>query len=732
MRAFFFNLTWLIPLFPLLAFAVIILFTQENRKLSHSIGIGAAAVSWLIGWGVAFSAFATPQLVEDPIHLQAKWIPTGTSWLQIGTWIDPLAAIMLFMVPFVCLMIFIYSVGYMGFGTDHVDPNYSRFFAYISLFAAGMLGLVVSENLLTLFISWEIMGLCSYLLIGFWFAKNYADPAKITPREAGLKAFLVTKVGDLFLLLGILYLHTQTGSLSYDVIFSQGVLQALAENSVTIPLLGTWSVASLIGLLIFGGVIGKSAQFPLHVWLPDAMEGPTPVSALIHAATMVSAGVFLIVRIFPLLDIVVETGDHNPTMGVIAFIGAFTAFFSSTIAVAQDDIKGVLAFSTISQLGYMVAALGIGAHVAGAFHLITHAFFKALLFLGSGSVIVGCHHEQDMMNMGGLKDNMPITFRTFLAGGLALSGFPVITSGFWSKDEILTDAWDAFLQQGFVSWPFFVWLLLTLAAFLTAFYTARQISLTFLGKPRSHHAEHAQETPTTMTLPLMALTFFALILGFVNIPEQIVGDGNNWFHQFFEPEFPATPLSVPVMLLSSALTLGGLGLGWLVYGRKPLAYGEMDPLERGLEKINLGWFYKALRNGYYLDEIYQATFVRGTKKLADIANHEEKLVDNLVTLVGRASRAISSALGWMDREVVDGVVNLVGRGGVAVSIFSEAADNKIVDGLINGFAEATNWVGANVLRPIQTGKVQNYLLVVLTAILTLLGFYLAFFYRIPN
>jgi len=727
MRAFFFNLTWLIPLFPFLAFSVIILFTQDNRKLSHSIGIGAAAISWLIGWGVAFSAFATPHLGEVPIHLQAKWIPTGTTWLQIGTWIDPLSAIMLFMVPFVCLMIFIYSVGYMGYGRDHVDPNYSRFFAYISLFAAGMLGLVVSENLLTLFISWEIMGLCSYLLIGFWFAKNYADPTKITPREAGLKAFLVTKVGDLFLLLGILYLHTQTGSLSYDVIFSRGVLRALAENSVTIPLLGTWSVASLIGLLIFGGVIGKSAQFPLHVWLPDAMEGPTPVSALIHAATMVSAGVFLIVRVFPLLRIVIETGHHNPTMGFIAFIGAFTAFFSSTIAVAQDDIKGVLAFSTISQLGYMVAALGIGAYIAGAFHLITHAFFKALLFLGSGSVIVGCHHEQDMMKMGGLKDKMPITFWTFLAGGLSLSGFPVITSGFWSKDEILTDAWDAFLRQGFVSWPFFVWLLLTLAAFLTALYTARQISLTFLGEPRGHHAEHAHETPTTMTLPLIALAFFALTLGFVNMPEQLVGHGNNWFHQFFDPEFPATPLTLPVMLFSVVLALGGLGLGWLVYGRKPLARGEIDPLQRGFQKVKLGWLYRALRHRYYLDELYQATFVRGTIKLADmIANHDEKLIDRLVNLVGRGGRSLSHALGWVDREAVDGAVDLVGRGGVLVSIFSGVADNKIVDGLVNGFAEATGWVGAKVLRPIQTGKVQNYLLVLLTTILALLGFYLAY------
>ncbi|MBS1250032.1 MAG: NADH-quinone oxidoreductase subunit L [Chloroflexi bacterium] len=754
MQEFFFNISWLIPLFPFVAFFVIILFTQGNRKLSHSISIASMGISWLIGWGVAFSAFTTAHLEEHPIHFHIDWFPIGSTWFQIGTWIDPLSAIMLFMVPFVCLMIFIYAVGYMGYGTDEVDPNYSRFFAYISLFAAGMLGLVVSENLLSLFISWEIMGLCSYLLIGFWIDKNYPDPDQITPREAGLKAFLVTKIGDLFLLLGILYLHSQTGSLSYDVVFSHGVLQTLAENMVTLPLLGTWSAASLIALLIFGGVVGKSAQFPLHVWLPDAMEGPTPVSALIHAATMVSAGVFLVVRIFPLLNIVVEMEHHNPAMGFIAFIGAFTAFFSSTIAVAQDDIKGVLAYSTISQLGYMIAALGVGAYVAGAFHLITHAFFKALLFLGSGSVIIGCHHEQDMMEMGGLREKMPITFWTFVAGGFALSGFPIITAGFWSKDEILAHAWHEFLHEGVVSWPFFVWLLLTLAAFLTAFYTGRQIWLTFLGKPRGHHAEHAHETPFSMTVPLMMLAFFALTLGFVGIPEEIVGHGNNWFHGFIGHEYPATPLSVPVMLLSALLAVGGLFLSWLVYGRKPLAHGEMDPLERGMQKIKLGWLYVAMRQKFYFDEIYQATFVQGSIKLADIFYQidyfwviepivrfvakisrllskgtgifDTIFIDKLVNMIGRVGVIFSDFLGVVDNKVLDGIVNSTGRGGVLLSFFSGLTDNKVIDGIVNRIAEVTGWIGVKILRPIQTGKVQNYLLVVLVTILALLGLYLVY------
>jgi NADH-quinone oxidoreductase subunit L len=749
MREFFFNLTWLIPLFPLLAFGIIILFTGKNRKLSHTISIGAMALSWVLGWGVAFSAFLTPHLNEHPIHFYTNWFPTGTTWFHIGTWIDPLSAVTLFMVPFVCLMIFIYSIGYMGYGTDEVDPNYSRFFAYISLFAAGMLGLTVSENLLTLFISWEIMGLCSYLLIGFWFAKNYPDPKKITPREAGLKAFIVTKIGDLFLLLGILYLYSQTGSLSYEVVFSQGVLHTLAEHTVALPLLGTWSVASVIGLLIFGGAVGKSAQFPLHVWLPDAMEGPTPVSALIHAATMVSAGVYLTARIFPLLHVVVEVEHHNPTMGVIAFIGAFTAFFSSTVAVAQDDIKGVLAFSTISQLGYMIAALGIGAYVAGAFHLITHAFFKALLFLGSGSVIIGCHHEQNMMEMGGLRKKMPITFWTFVAGGFALSGFPLITAGFWSKDEILAHAWHEFLHEGVVSWPFFVWLLLTIAAFLTAFYTGRQICLAFLGKPRSHHAEHAHETPSSMTVPLMLLAFFALTLGFAGIPEEIIGYGRNWFHHFVGHEFAATPLSVPVMLLSALLAVGGLFLGWLVYGRKPLAAGQPDPLVKALGPV-----HTVLKNKYYFDELYHATFVRGAIALSDVFFKFDNrwVIDPIINRVGRASAALASALfrfvdvpiidgavnlagrvgaalssalfRFVDIPIIDGTVNLVGRAGAALATaFFRLVDLPIIDGFVNLVGRVTAWAGRG-LRQVQTGRVQNYLLVVFISVLMLLVVYL--------
>ena len=404
-----------------------------------------------------------------------NWLPTGSTWLKVGVQIDPLSAVVIFFVAWTVLAIFVYSIGYHNFGqpkgdhdvaglpphgatiTEHghthsvpsIEPMYSRFFAFISLFAFGMYTLVVSDNLLTLFVGWEIMGLCSYLLIGFWFGKPSA-------RNAAVKAFMTTRIGDVFMLLGIAFVYSFTGSLSFSEIFKPAMLSALSSTPAFFGL----SAAGIIGLFLFIGTVGKSAQWPLHVWLPDAMEGPTPVSAMIHAATMVSAGVYMIIRMFPLISAGWTEGmPLNTTMSVIAFIGAFTALFAASIAVAQNDIKRVLAYSTISQLGFMVAALGIGAYVAAAFHLVTHAFFKALLFLGSGSVIHGMEHgvlhtgehtdAQDMFNMGGLRKKMPITFWTFLIGGFALSGFPVLTAGFWSKDEIFAEAFGKGHIRGF-------------------------------------------------------------------------------------------------------------------------------------------------------------------------------------------------------------------------------------------------------------------------------------------
>ncbi len=554
-------LIWLIPLPPILAFFLIVLFTNRNKALSHTVAIGAALLSWLGAMIVFVRALGAPELGKAPFASAINWIPTADTWLKIGVLVDPLSAVVLFFVAWTVLMIFLYSVGYHNFGQpkgDHdqpglpphgatleehghkhevpsIEPMYSRFFAFISLFAFGMLTLVLSDNLITLFVGWEIMGLCSYLLIGFWYAKPSA-------RDAAVKAFMTTRIGDVFMLLGIVYVYSATGTLSFREIFQPQVLHTLA--TVPTPVLGL-SAAGLIGLLLFIGTVGKSAQFPLHVWLPDAMEGPTPVSAMIHAATMVSAGVYMIIRMFPLISL------DPQTMTVIAFIGSFTALFAATIAVAQNDIKRVLAYSTISQLGYMVAALGSGAYIAAAFHLITHAFFKALLFLGSGSVIHGMEHgilhtgkhvdAQDMFNMGGLRKKMPITFWTFVIGGFALSGFPVLTAGFWSKDEILSSTFNGHMA---------VFITLAVAAFLTAFYTMRQITLTFLGNPRTEAAENAQETHWTMTVPLVVLSIFAIGYGWVGIPEGFPVIGGlipNWFHEFVGSTLAEMPAEAPLI-----------------------------------------------------------------------------------------------------------------------------------------------------------------------------------------
>ncbi len=694
-----FNLTWLIPVFPLLAFAAIVLYVRRWKQVSAWLAVGAIALSFVLSQIVFWTAIGTHGLAEEPFHSVIRWMDTGKTIFQMGVMVDPLTAVMLFMVPLVCTMIFIYAIGYM-----QGDPRYARFFAYVSLFATGMLGLVVADNLFMLFLFWEIMGLCSYLLIGFWFEKPSA-------MKAGLKAFLTTRVGDVFLLMGMLFLYTQTGTLTFSKVLSEGTLQQLAQSTVSLPLLGTMPVATVIALLVFGGTVGKSAQFPLHIWLPDAMEGPTPVSALIHAATMVSAGVYLVVRMFPLFHAV----PHGTAPAVVATIGAFTALFACTIAVAQNDIKKVLAYSTISQLGYMVMALGLGAYVAGAFHLITHAFFKALLFMGSGSVIVGAHHEQDMMEMGGLRSRMKITFWTYIVGTLALAGIPPL-AGFWSKDEILT---DAFAHGHMVAWA-----VGSLAAFLTAFYMGRQIFLVFFGEPRGDHAAHAHESPKTMVYPLVVLAFFAAILGFAGVPEDFPVLGRllgNPFHHFVGHEFAAVPVDFRVMGLSILLACGGLGLGYLIYGRKPLKAGQPDPLTR------LGIVYKVLKNKYYFDEIYHTILIRPTIWLGDVmAVVDKNGLDWVVNAVGRGVVGLGTAL-WrfIDVPVIDGAVNLVGRGGEAFSRMWGWFDHVVVDGIVNGVGAVAAWSGRG-LRNLQTGRLQNYLLIasISTVVLVLLYMFL--------
>lgn len=717
------TLIWLIPLPPILAFFLIVLFTNRNKALSHTIAVGAALLSWAGSMVVFWQAVNTPELGKNPFLSEYRWLPIGDGWFNIGVQIDPLSAVSLFFVAWTVLMIFIYSVGYHNFGQpkgDHdiaglpphgatisdehghqhrvpsIEPMYSRFFAFIGLFAFGMYTLVLSDNLLTLFVGWEIMGLCSYLLIGFWYGKPSA-------RAAMIKAFMTTRVGDVFMLLGIAFLYSQTGTLNYrDILYNEEMLQSLASTPTSF--LGM-SAAGLIGLLLFIGAVGKSAQWPLHVWLPDAMEGPTPVSAMIHAATMVSAGVYMSIRVFPLLSAGMHEGGHlTSTMMVVSFIGAFTALFAATIAVAQNDIKRVLAYSTISQLGYMMAALGIGAYVAAAFHLITHAFFKALLFLGSGSVIHGMEHgvlhtnehvdPQNMFNMGGLRKKMPITFWTFLIGGFALSGFPLVTAGFWSKDEILADAF------GHGHWAVFI--TLAVAALLTAFYTMRQITLTFLGEPRTKAAAHAQETTWTMTLPLVVLAFFAVTAGWAGIPEHFPGLGGlipNWFHEFVggtlleHPE--AVEFSIWPLLTSLVVALGGLALGWYVYRNIPAE--APDPVEKALGPV-----HKVLKNKYYFDELYDFLFIKPAYWFAE----------TFTSL-------------WMDRGVIDGFLHKVAQ---AVGIIGNFFRNKIDKPIINEFmgdgtGNSIKQIGQD-LRPIQTGKVQQYMMFGLSV----LAFSALFFY----
>ncbi len=699
-------LIWLLPLPPLVAFALIVLFTNKRNALSHSLALAGAGLSWLGSMVIFFRAVTREGLAENPLGGQINWLPTGDTWLKIGMQIDPLSAVVLFFVAWTILMIFIYSVGYHNFGAKKghddkpglpphgalvkdkqghkahlpsIEPMYARFFALISLFAFAMYLLVVSDNLLTLYVGWEIMGLCSYLLIGFWYAKPSA-------RAAAIKAFLTTRVGDMFMLLGLAALYSITGTLNFQQILgNEAVLHELAVSSS--PIAG-FSWAGLIGLLLFMGTVGKSAQFPLHVWLPDAMEGPTPVSAMIHAATMVSAGVYLSIRFFPLISAGWEAGmPLTPTMTVMAVIGAFTALFAATIAVAQNDIKRVLAYSTISQLGYMIAALGVGAYVAAAFHLVTHAFFKALLFLGSGSVIHGMEHgvlhtgahidPQDMANMGGLRKKMPSTFITFLAGGLALSGFPVITAGFWSKDEILSGAFNGHYLAVFIA--------LALAALLTAFYTGRQITMTFLGQPRTQAAEHAHESKRVMTVPLVVLAVFAIGAGWAGIPEGfplLGGKIPNWFGEFvgssLHAEHAAGHSLVP-LLTSVIVSLGGLFLGWLVY--RNLKAGAVDPLEK-----SLGGVYRFLKNKYYIDEVYERILIRPARWLAE----------TFTSL-------------WMDKVVLDGILHGIGRFGPWLgNVLRTYFDIPLINGAGDGISAVTRGVGSK-LRVVQTGRIQQYM-----------------------
>ncbi len=716
------SVVWLIPLAPILAFFLIVLFTNRSKWLSHTLAILAALTSAVMVFWVLAQVLGEEHFGEHPISSFLRWFPTGDHWFNISILVDPLTALTLFFVAVTVLMIFIYSVGYHNYGApkgDHdrpglqphgatvsdahghkhtvmsIEPMYSRFFAFFGLFAFGMYLLVTTGNLLILFVGWEIMGLCSYLLIGFWFEKPAAN-------RAAMKAFMTTRVGDVLMLLGIVYLYTQTGRLDFRTLLSPDTLAVLAATPSVIKGL---SVAGLAGLLLFAGTVGKSAQFPLHVWLPDAMEGPTPVSAMIHAATMVSAGVYLVLRAFPLLAV---GGAPLPAM---ALIGGFSAFFAATIALAQNDIKRVMAYSTISQLAYMVAALGVGAYAAAVFHLLMHAFFKALLFLSAGSVIHGVEHgarhasqhldAQDMLNMGGLRRRMPRTYLAFMAGGLALTGIPPF-AGFWSKDAILGGAFEAFLESGVASWGFYAWLLLSASAFLTALYVGRQMFLTFGGQARTPAAEHARETGWAIGLPLLVLAAFATLAGFASVPEELplLGPlfGGNWLLRFVGWQYGEAPLNFGVMGFSVALALAGWAIAWRLYGRRPLAAGQPDPLV-----AVLGPLHTLLRNKYYVDELYTAVVVRPVLAVAGWVYHT------------------------MDRTAIDGFLHAVGRASQRWGELNRRFDRYVVNGAGNLVGEATKRFGRG-LRLVQTGRIQDYLFLALVTV-ALLGGVVYFFVR---
>ncbi len=558
------KLGYVLLFLPLIACGVITLGTLSRRKASGIIAIAAMLAAF--GLSLALFLHYLSHAAAYPLSHTIPWL--DFSWLSLGFGIllDPLSLLMLLIVTGVGSAIFIYSWGYM-----HEDPGFSRYFACLSLFAFSMLGIVLANNLVQIFIFWELVGLSSYLLIGFWYEKASAA-------DAGKKAFLVNRVGDFGFVLGIFFLWSISGLLdaprTFDFLKLQGVLQEAVPAGLIEP-----GALTLIALLLFCGVLGKSAQFPLHVWLPDAMEGPTPVSALIHAATMVAAGVYLLARTFFLYA-------YSPeAMAWVANIGCFTALFAATLAVTQNDIKRILAYSTLSQLGYMVMALGLGGSGVGMFHLTTHAFFKALLFLGAGSIIHAVH-SQNIWDMGGLLKKMPWTSWTFLIGTLALCGiFPL--SGFWSKDEILT------LAAHHGSWIY--WASMA-TAFLTALYMGRLCFTVFFGAPKEKVA-HAHESPAVMTAPLVFLAVLSVFGGFFGIPHFLAKAGEH--HAAFE---------WPVAVSSTLVALAGLGLAFVMYQKQWISAGGIQKRAR--------WIHRLLMHRYYIDDFYDGLVLYGQQSLA--------------------------------------------------------------------------------------------------------------------
>ncbi|MFQ5743505.1 MAG: NADH-quinone oxidoreductase subunit L [Acidobacteriota bacterium] len=709
------DLFWLIPLIPIAGVLINGLLGRRflNERVVAVVACGTIFLSFVLSAG-AFLGLA--QLVPEQRHQEIvlyDWIPAGVAHLsgspaapdsapfivRFGFLLDPLSAVMILVVTGVGFLIHVYSIGYM-----HGDKGFYRFFTYLNLFAAFMLVLVLGNSYGMMFIGWEGVGLCSYLLIGYYFSKKSAG-------DAGKKAFIVNRVGDLGFLLGMLTIFFTFGSLDYSKVF------VAAHNfDVGAP------VITAITLLLFIGAIGKSAQIPLYTWLPDAMEGPTPVSALIHAATMVTAGVYMVARSNVLYSLA------PLSMTVVAAVGGITALYAASIALVQNDIKRVLAYSTISQLGYMFLACGVGAYAAGIFHLVTHAFFKALLFLGAGSVMHALSGELDMWKMGNVKKYMPITYWTFLVGTLAIAGIPGL-AGFFSKDEILWMAW-----AGPNGHPL-LWALGALAAGLTAFYMFRMVFVTFHGSSRMdpHVEEHAHESPLSITIPLTALASLAVVGGYIGIPAVLrvgplaslheAGNIFEWLAPVLGGESHAAlmehgsdgllaslqpgllqeaesaagtihsaGLEFGLMAVSVLIALAGVALAYAIYIRQP---GLADRLAERMSGA-----YRTLFNKYYIDELYDALFVNRAKDLGD-------------------------GLWIFDDAVVDGIVNGVADSTVRAATAGGNFDNQVVDGAVNAVANDLQRT-SRLFRTWQTGFVQNYVLIIVLGIFFLVSAYLFF------
>ena len=671
-----FDLVPFILLFPVFGLLTNLIFGRYlGERLVGIIASGASAAAFVVS---VIQVFA---LVNNNFHVEtvliADWITIGKLYLPWQIRVDTLSVTMMVLVTGVGTLIHIYAVGYM-----HGDKRFARFFVYLNLFVVMMLLLVAADNYLMLFVGWEGVGICSYLLIGFWYDKGDDN---LGNARAGRKAFVVNRIGDFGFLIAMFMMFAAVGSLQFDA-----VLYYFENHGMEVG-----QLATTITLLLLVGAAGKSAQIPLFVWLPDAMAGPTPVSALIHAATMVTAGIYMMVRSAPIYAIA------PLSQMTVALLGAGTALMAGTIALAQWDIKRVLAYSTISQLGFMVAAVGLGAHVAAMFHLITHAFFKALLFLSAGSVIHGVEHgahksddhcdPQDMRNMGGLKDKMKTTFGVYVVGAVALAGiFPL--AGFWSKDEILADAWHVGMVEG--HWHgMTVYILLALAAVITAFYMTRQIILVFFGSSRSAAANHATENPPIMTVPLIGLAILSIVGGWINLPwSHMLGSWLEHTHHFFH----GIDFNLTVALTSTALAVASIFVGFIVYYRRPLESSTApDPLSSVLGP-SLKFFY----NKWYIDELYDAIFVR---------------------LYEWKARFLAFQVDWdfwhdfvHDQIILKSFKNAAGT-------LSGPVDRLGINKFFDGLAYSVQNIAVNVLRPLQTGYVRNYALGVMLGVVMVLG-----------